>query len=115
MSDIAFEVIRIKEDLLAASQFLNEHLHDYENYNQVTFRNQLLSIQSKLSTLFSLSKSRPRDLKVFKKKAEDLLTIAIDIENAENDIQRVYYIGKLAGASSMYLNDVNSVILQIAS
>lgn len=113
MSDIAFEVIRIKEELLAESQFLNEHLHDYENYNQLTFRNQLLSIQSKLSTLFSLSKSRHRDLKALKKMSEVLLTIVIDIEKSENNIQRIYNIGKLAGASSIYLNEVNFVVLQI--
>jgi hypothetical protein len=113
MSDIAFDIIRIKEDLLAASQFLNEHLSDFENYNQVTFRNQLLSIQSKLSTLFSLSESRPRDLKKFKNGAENLLNIAIDVETPENEIQRVYNIGKLAGASSIYLNEVNSVVLQL--
>ena len=113
MSDIAFEFIRIKEDLLAASQFLNEHLADYQNYNHVTFKNQLYSIQSKLSTLFSLSKSKPRDLKKFKSIAEDLLNIAIDVETTEDEIERTYNIGKLAGASSIYLNEVNSVVLNI--
>ena len=113
MSDTAVEFIEIKESLLTTSQFLNEHLADYESYSGVTFRNQLLAIQSKLTTLFSLSKSKPRSSNKFADIAADLLRLAIDIETAETDIQRTYNIGQLAGASSMYLNEVNSIIAKI--
>ena len=113
MRDIALEFIHLKESLLDTSKFLTEHLADYENYNHVTFRNQILTIQSKLSTLISLSNTRPRKTTLFKKMAEDLLDIAREVEMSENSIQRAYNIGKLAGASSIYLNEVNSIVLKI--
>lgn len=113
MSDIVFEFIRIKEELLTASKFLTEHLNDFENYNPVTFNNQLLTIQSKLTTLYSLTKNRSQNFNKMKDVATDLLLMISDIERAENDISRAWNIGRLAGATSIYLNEVNSVILQI--
>jgi len=109
MSESNFEFIRIKEELLHASQFLNEHLHDYESYNPLTFANQLLTIQSKFSTLCGLSKVKKRDLNKLKSIANDLILLSSDIQTAKNGVDRAYKIGILAGSSAIYLNEVNSV------
>lgn len=114
MSEEAFEFIRIKEELLSASKFLMEHLDDYENFNTVTFRNQLLEIQSKVSTLCSLSKTDPRNhMERIKDMSDDLFRTYTDILLAKNEDDRVYNIGKLAGAAISYLNEVNSLALRV--
>lgn len=114
MSESNFEFIRIKEELLHASQFLNEHLHDFENFNLLTFKNQLLTIQSKFSTLCGLSKVENEDLRKLLALSNDLLLMSGDIPIAEDEIDRAYKIGVLSGASAVYLNEINSVIHSIA-
>jgi len=117
MSEISREFIRIKDEILSLSKDILEHLNEWENINFIKFNQDILSTQSKLSTLGSLSKNRPRNLGKFKNLANELISIAIEAKGAKgkgNPVEFAMKIGFLLGSTTRYLTDINSVLLNIS-
>ena len=117
MSEISKEFIRIKDEILSLSKDILEHLNEWQNFNFVKFNQDILSVQSKLSTLGSISPKRPRNLGKFNNLANELIGLAIEAKGAKgksNPVEFAMKIGFLIGRTTRYLTDINSVLLNIS-
>ncbi|MFX0138609.1 MAG: hypothetical protein ACFFDN_33510 [Candidatus Hodarchaeota archaeon] len=114
MSEIAGEFIRIKNEILDLSNYILEHLEEFKNFNFTKFNQDILSIQSKLSTLGSLSKSRPRNLGKFKNQADVIIGKAMEAKQAKGNLaDYAWKMGYLSGITTHYLTEINSVLMRI--
>ena len=116
MSEIEREFIRIKDEILDVSKYILEHLNEFNNFNFVKFNQDILTIQSKLSTLGSLSKSGPKDLDKYKNQVKDIFIRAIEAQRENergNQLEYAFKMGSLNALTMLYLNEINSVLMRI--
>jgi len=86
MSEGIDKFLAIKEDLLIESYRLIDQIHDMENlpnFYTTEFFKRLISIQSKLSSLSSLSSSNERKISSLQEKTQKMIDQASEAERAK--------------------------------